>query len=90
MKNTRKDVSKNERAMAKLLIEAQRTKEILSANQEAYPTIEGLYEDVDFRYHVTRQKFEELCSDLLERVVKPIETLLTNTGFKNVFNFFLF
>ena len=40
------------------------------------PQIEGLLEDVDFRFKVTRADFEELCSDLLDRVEKPVTQAL--------------
>ncbi len=38
--------------------------------------IEGLLEDVDFRTKVTREEFEELCSDLFDRVGKPVSQAL--------------
>ena len=44
------------------------------------PQVEGLLEDVDFRTKVTREKFEELCSDLFDRVPGPVEQALEAAG----------
>ncbi|PWN21849.1 actin-like ATPase domain-containing protein [Microstroma glucosiphilum] len=52
------DVAKNARAMAKLLASASKAKHVLSANQDARVSIEGLIGDVDFRATVTREEFE--------------------------------
>ncbi|XP_064650568.1 hypoxia up-regulated protein 1-like isoform X3 [Lineus longissimus] len=75
-KKTKTDVTTNPRAMAKLLKEAGRVKKVLSANNEHYAQVEGLLDDRDFRAKVTREEFEELCSDLFERVAKPLEDAL--------------
>ena len=68
------------RAMAKLFKEAGRVKNVLSANVDHYAQIEGLLEEKDFRHQVTRQKFEELCEDLFDRVANPIKTALDASG----------
>ena len=34
--------------------------------------IEGLINDIDFRHKVTREVFEGLCTDLFDRVSKPV------------------
>ncbi len=38
--------------------------------------VEGLLEDVDFKLKVTREEFEELCSDLFTRVGEPVKRAL--------------
>ncbi|XP_043533656.1 hypoxia up-regulated protein 1 [Chiloscyllium plagiosum] len=75
-KKTPKDVRQHPRAMAKLWKEANRVKTILSANVDHMAQIEGLLDDIDFKAKVTRQKFEELCSDLFERVAEPVHQAL--------------
>lgn len=57
-------VETNPRALARLLKEATRVKQILSANNEATVSLESLHEDLDFRYKLTRTAFEELVEDL--------------------------
>ncbi|CAM2107816.1 unnamed protein product [Caretta caretta] len=73
-----KDVRQNLRAMAKLLKEANRLKTILSANVDHVAQIEGLLDDVDFKAKVSRQEFENLCSDLFQRVPGPVLQALSS------------
>ena len=68
------------RAMARLLKEAERYKVVLSSNKETPMTVEALTNDIDFRSHITREQFLEMCADLLERSTKPVEQLLEETG----------
>ncbi|KAF9105412.1 Hypoxia up-regulated protein 1 [Mortierella sp. GBA35] len=75
-------VIENERAMAKLLKEANRVKQILSANTETMASIENLMEDIDFKVKVTRVELEDLSKDLLERVRGPIDAALTEGNMK--------
>ena len=75
-KKTPVSVRTSPRAMAKLLKEANRVKKVLSANSEHKAQIEGLLPDIDFHAKVTRKEFEELCSDLFERVKTPIKQAL--------------
>lgn len=80
MKKTSKNVFESPRAMAKLLKEAGRVKNILSANVDHYAQIEGLLDEQDFKFMVTRQKFEELCADLFDRAAAPVQKALDSAG----------
>lgn len=73
------DVVKNARAMAKLLASAAKAKHVLSANQDARVSIEGLIGDVDFRATVTREEFEAAvqAKGLGESFSSPISDALT-------------
>lgn len=75
-KQTSKDVREHPRAMAKLWKEANRVKTVLSANFDHTAQVEGLLDDIDFKAKVTRQEFEELCSDLFEKVADPVHQAL--------------
>ncbi|XP_060106874.1 hypoxia up-regulated protein 1 [Heteronotia binoei] len=75
-----KDVRQNLRAMAKLLKEANRLKTVLSANADHTAQIEGLLDDVDFKAKVSRQEFEDLCSDLFQRVAGPVHQALDSAA----------
>ncbi|KAF4081979.1 hypothetical protein AMELA_G00146540 [Ameiurus melas] len=75
-KKSKKDVTENARAMAKLLKEAQRLKTVLSANAEYVAQVEGLMDDLDFKAKVTRAEFEALCADLFDRVPVPVQQAL--------------
>ncbi|KAI1820553.1 Hsp70 protein-domain-containing protein [Xylaria intraflava] len=64
------------RAVAKLLKEAERLRHILSANVDAAGSFEGLYEDIDFRYKVTRAEFETMAEAHAARVGTAIQKAL--------------
>ncbi|XP_046384105.1 hypoxia up-regulated protein 1 [Ischnura elegans] len=80
MGKTKTDVFTNPRALAKLFKEAGRLKNVLSANQDHYAQVEGLIEDIDFKLQVTRDQFQELCSDLFDRVKGPVDRALESSG----------
>lgn len=80
MKKTKTDVFTNPRAIAKLFKEAGRVKNVLSANTDHFAQIEGLLDEQDFRFQVTREKFEDLCKDLFERALSPLEQALKSSG----------
>ncbi|KAG0057180.1 hypothetical protein BGZ83_001123 [Gryganskiella cystojenkinii] len=70
-------VIENERAMAKLMKEANRVKQILSANTDTMASVENLMEDIDFKVKVTRAELETLAKDILIRVRGPIDAALS-------------
>ncbi|XP_055902240.1 hypoxia up-regulated protein 1 [Eupeodes corollae] len=77
---TKTDVTKNNRAMAKLFKEAARLKNVLSANMDHYAQIENLIEDHDFKLQVTREVFEELCADIWPRSIEPLQQAIKSSG----------
>ncbi|CAL9771069.1 unnamed protein product [Musa acuminata subsp. burmannicoides] len=76
------DVRTSPKAMGKLKKQVKRTKEILSANTVAPISVESIYDDLDFRSTISREKFEELCADLWERALVPLKEVLRNSGLK--------
>uniref|UniRef100_A0A0E0CQI7 Helicase C-terminal domain-containing protein n=1 Tax=Oryza meridionalis TaxID=40149 RepID=A0A0E0CQI7_9ORYZ len=76
------DIRQSPKAMAKLKKQVKRTKEILSANTAAPISVESLYNDLDFRSTITREKFEELCEDLWEQALTPVKEVLAHSGMK--------
>ena len=56
------------RAAAKLLKEAERLRQILSANTNTQTSFEGLYEDIDFKYKISRADFEKMTESYAARV----------------------
>ncbi|KAK2147196.1 hypothetical protein LSH36_564g01052 [Paralvinella palmiformis] len=79
MKKTPNSVYDSPRALQKLHKEAGRLKNVLSANTEHFAQIEGLLDDKDFRVKVTREQFEEICSDLFQRVNNVIADALKSS-----------
>ena len=73
-----KHVRAHGRTMAKLWKEAERVRQVLSANTEISTSLESLYnEDFNFKYKLSRADFEKLASGHLERVQKPIREALS-------------
>lgn len=70
------DLSKNKRAMRRLRTACERAKRTLSSSATASIDIDSFYEGIDFNSSISRARFEELTSDLIDRCVKPIETVL--------------
>uniref|UniRef100_A0A0N5BX28 Hypoxia up-regulated protein 1 n=1 Tax=Strongyloides papillosus TaxID=174720 RepID=A0A0N5BX28_STREA len=87
-----KDISENPRAMAKMLKEAERVKQVLSANVDHKAQIENVFEDKDFKQQITREEFYKLFEDLDDKWTKPIDDALemANIGMENVDKFVLF
>ena len=91
-KKTSGPIQESPKAMAKLLKEANRVKQVLSANTEHYAQVEGLHEEQDFKCLVTRALMDELCADLYERVKAPIEQALQGADMtlENIESFIVF
>lgn len=67
------------RTMAKLWKDAERLRQVLSANTETSSSFEGLFhEDVNFKYKLTRADFEKLTSAYADRVETPIKQALAS------------
>eukprot|EP00455_Lapot_gusevi_P038029 TRINITY_DN4264_c0_g2_i1.p1 TRINITY_DN4264_c0_g2~~TRINITY_DN4264_c0_g2_i1.p1 ORF type:complete len:890 (-),score=423.85 TRINITY_DN4264_c0_g2_i1:69-2738(-) len=79
------------RVTARLKQTANRIKEVLSANKETPVYIESLYNDIDFVTMANQDDLHNIAVDLFDRVVKPLEKLLKDSGIspKNIDNFVL-
>uniref|UniRef100_A0A7S2EWC0 Uncharacterized protein n=1 Tax=Trieres chinensis TaxID=1514140 RepID=A0A7S2EWC0_TRICV len=71
-----KDVRKYPRPMAKLRVQANKVKHVLSANNDMPVYIDSLHDDVSYQTHINRATFEEVCHDLLLRAGQPIKDAL--------------
>ncbi|KAK4444413.1 hypoxia up-regulated protein 1 [Podospora aff. communis PSN243] len=65
------------RTIAKLTKDAERVRHILSANQNTQASFEGLYDEIDFKYKITRAEFEEMAATHAERVAAALQNALT-------------
>lgn len=68
------------RAMSKLWKEAERLRQVLSANSATSSSFEGLYDDVDFRYKLSRVEFEEMVYSYESNIANPINDALAIAG----------
>ena len=78
---TVEDVRTNGKAMARIWKEAERMRQLLSANAASTASFEGLYdEDITFKYSLSRERFEDLITGFADRVGSPIEAALQSAG----------
>eukprot|EP00595_Chromulina_sp_UTEXLB2642_P002829 CAMPEP_0196761474 /NCGR_PEP_ID=MMETSP1095-20130614/726_1 /TAXON_ID=96789 ORGANISM="Chromulina nebulosa, Strain UTEXLB2642" /NCGR_SAMPLE_ID=MMETSP1095 /ASSEMBLY_ACC=CAM_ASM_000446 /LENGTH=901 /DNA_ID=CAMNT_0042111073 /DNA_START=170 /DNA_END=2875 /DNA_ORIENTATION=- len=74
------DVREHYRPMTRLRLEANKIKEVLSANNEFPVKAEQLFDDVDLITKITRADYEESISNLLSQLLIPIERALVNAN----------
>jgi hypoxia up-regulated 1 len=77
---TTEKVKAHGRTAAKLWNQAEKTRQVLSANSQTVASFESLFEDVDFKYKISRSRFEELSADYAARVDGPILDALKAAG----------
>jgi heat shock protein 5 len=74
------DLSKDNRALAKLRREVEKAKRGLSSVHSVKVEIESLIDGEDFSETLTRAKFEELNIDLFKKTMKPVSLVLKDAG----------
>ncbi|KAF2033986.1 heat shock protein 70-like protein-like protein [Setomelanomma holmii] len=77
---TAEQVKRYGRTAAKLFKEAERIRQVLSANSETSAFFEGLFEDVDLRYKLSRATLEKLAANYAARIDGPINDALKAAG----------
>ena len=78
---TEEQIKSHGKTMAKLWKDAERIRQLLSANAVASATFEGLYdEDINFKYAVTRERFERLAAEHVGRLEPPLSAALQAAG----------
>ncbi|KAK5095053.1 lumenal Hsp70 protein [Exophiala xenobiotica] len=71
-------VKKDGKTMARLWKDAEKVRQVLSANQQASASFEGLfYEDINFKYTLTRSDFEQLADSYALRIAAPLSSALS-------------
>lgn len=70
------DISGNARAVKRLNAACERVKKTLSSSTSAPLEIDALHEGIDFYTSITRARFEELCSDIFQRTMAPVDQVL--------------
>ncbi|PKS05543.1 hypothetical protein jhhlp_008060 [Lomentospora prolificans] len=65
------------RTAAKLFKEAEKARHILSANSNTQGSIESLFEDVDFKYKLTREEFESMAAAHAETMSSIVKEALS-------------
>ena len=72
----REDPRRDPKTMARLRQSSRKYKEVLSANREVIISEPNLYQGHDVLFTLTREEFEEECVTLVDKLVRPIESLL--------------
>lgn len=68
----------NKRAIRRLLTAAEKAKRSLSSSSSTTIEVDSLHEGIDFSTTLTRAKFENLCMDIFQRTMAPVEQVLTD------------
>ncbi|KAE8380636.1 Hsp70 protein-domain-containing protein [Aspergillus bertholletiae] len=75
------DITSHGKTMARLWKDAEKVRQVLSANTETGASFENLYEeDFNFKYRITRSTFEKLAEQHIARVGQPLEQALAAAG----------
>jgi len=74
------DLSTNKKAMKRLTSAVEKAKRILSSSTVTSIEIDSLHDGIDFTYNLTRAKFENLCADLFNRTMAPVDQVLKDAG----------
>ncbi|WFD03739.1 Homospermidine synthase 1 [Malassezia obtusa] len=72
----KKDLTTNARALRRLRTAAERAKRTLSSAAQTSIEIDSLFEGIDFYTSITRARFDELCGDLFQATLQPVEKVL--------------
>ena len=70
------DLKASHRSMQKLRLSCERAKKVLSQVDVTSLEIDSLFKDIDFNPQITKNKFEDLCKDLFEKCMKPVDQVL--------------
>lgn len=76
------DIQTDNRALQKLKSEVERAKRNLSSETQVKVFIEGIIDGIDFEETLSRSLFEQLCNDLFKKTLKPVETVMDDSGLK--------
>jgi L1 cell adhesion molecule like protein len=79
MKKTKIDITGNGRALRRLKTACEKAKRTLSSSSSATIEVDALADGHDFNIAVTRAKFEDLNTDIMRRVMDPVEQVLKDS-----------
>ncbi|GMR51936.1 hypothetical protein PMAYCL1PPCAC_22131 [Pristionchus mayeri] len=75
-----KDLSSDPQSQQRLRTACEQAKQSLSSSTQTSLDIHGLHEGIDFHSSITRTAFEDMCVDLWQALMVPIEELLSGHG----------
>jgi len=81
-KKHKKDISKDQKAIARLKKACEIAKRQLSSQHEARVEVDNIADGIDFSEKITRAKFEELNMDLFKGTLEPVKAVLNDAKLK--------
>jgi L1 cell adhesion molecule like protein len=78
-RKNKKDISTNKRSLRRLRTACESAKRTLSSATIANIEIDSLYDGIDFVTTITRAKFENLCDDIFQKTIAPVEQVLRDS-----------
>jgi L1 cell adhesion molecule like protein len=75
------NVSENKRAMRRLRTSCERAKRTLSSATQASIEIDSLSDGIDFHSSISRARFEEICAELFQKTLEPVEKAIRDSKF---------
>jgi len=73
---SKESIEQNKRAMRRLHTTCERAKRVLSTSSTATVEIDAFFDGIDMFSNISRARFEELTSALIERCIDPVNTVL--------------
>ncbi|KAL5960715.1 Heat shock cognate 70 kDa protein [Taenia solium] len=70
------DLTTNAKAISRLRRVCENAKRTLSLLERTSIDVDSLHEDIDFSVSISRHKFEQICSDLFDRMLAIVEKAL--------------
>jgi heat shock protein 1/8 len=77
-RKTKKDPSKNPKAMKRLQVACERAKRTLSNSAQTSIEIDTLFEGIDFHAQITRARFDELVIDLHRKCIETVDKVMVD------------
>ena len=72
------DLTTNKRAMRRIRTAAEKAKRVLSTATVTNVEVDSVAADLDMNLPLSRAKYESLCSDIFQKTMKPVETVLSD------------
>jgi len=78
-RKNKKDLTESKRSLRRLRTACESAKRTLSSATVANIEIDSLYDGIDFTTTITRAKFENLCDELFQKTMAPVEQVLRDS-----------
>jgi len=73
------DLTDNKKAVRRIRTAAERAKRSLSGQSQTTIEIDSVHDGIDFSVSLTRAKFENLCMDIFQKTLAPVERVFSDS-----------